>query len=221
MSFSFSVPPVLALRFLLGFFESVFGPVLLTITVQWYLKSEQPAVQAIWQSMLGAAIVVISLLGYGFYHINYTGGAGLRPWQALFVTVAAISFVSSGEPGRLMSKLTDADETALTFFFLPDSPADCRWATADERVMFVERVRSNNQGSQEKHFKRAQMWEALLDPFTWLLFLLAVFNTLVVGGLGTFNNLLINKSFGFVVLTSQLLGIPLSFGAVCFYLLFA
>lgn len=96
MTFAYSVPPVLALRFLLGFFESVFGPVLLTITVQWYVKSEQPAVQAIWQSMLGAAIVVISLLAYGFYHVQYDGGAGLRGWQWLFTTVAIISFISSG-----------------------------------------------------------------------------------------------------------------------------
>lgn len=96
MTFSFSVPPILALRFLLGFFESVFGPVLLTITVQWYLLSEQPAVQAIWQSMLGGAITLISLMAYGFFHVRYDGGGGLRGWQWLFLTVAMMSFISSG-----------------------------------------------------------------------------------------------------------------------------
>jgi MFS family permease len=101
MTFSFEVPPVLALRFLLGFFESVFGPVLLTITVQWYLLSEQPAVQAIWQSMLGAAITLISLMAYGFYHVQHDGGAGLRGWQWLFLTVAILSFISSC---KLLSK---------------------------------------------------------------------------------------------------------------------
>jgi hypothetical protein len=98
---------------------------------------------------------------------------------------------------------------------------DARWATHEEKVQFVERVRSNNQGSRETHFNKKQAIEAFTDPFTWLLFFLAVFNTLVVGGLGTFNNLLISQAFGFDVLTSQLLGIPLSVGAVCFYLLFA
>jgi MFS family permease len=97
MTFSFTVPPVLALRFLLGFFESVFGPCLLTITVQWYQKTEQPVVQAIWQSMLGAASTFIALMAYGFYHVKHDGGAGLRGWQWLFLTVALISFVSSGE----------------------------------------------------------------------------------------------------------------------------
>lgn len=117
--------------------------------------------------------------------------------------------------------LITTDTSVITFVFLPDTPQTARWATADEKVKFVERVRSNNQGWQEKNFSRAQMWEALTDPFSWLLFFLATFNTLVVGGLGTFNNLLINKGFGFDVLTSQLLGILLSFAAVCMYLTFA
>ncbi len=34
--------------------------------------------------------------------------------------------------------------------------------------------------------------------------------TLVVGGLNTFNSLLINKAFGFSVSVSQLLGLPLA-----------
>lgn len=102
MTFSFSVPPVLALRFLLGFFESVFGPCLLTITVQWYKKSEQPLVQAIWQSMLGAAVTLISLMAYGYYHVPHDG-PGLKGWQWLFLTVAIISFASS-------SKSTSAED---------------------------------------------------------------------------------------------------------------
>lgn len=42
LAFSMSVPPVWAIRFLLGFFEATFGPSLLAITVQWYTKEEQP-----------------------------------------------------------------------------------------------------------------------------------------------------------------------------------
>lgn len=104
---------------------------------------------------------------------------------------------------------------------MPDDVQSARWATADEKTKLVERVRTNDQGGGQKDFKRAQAWEAISDPFTWLLFMLAVCNTLVVGGLSTFNNLLVNKGFGFDVLTSQLLGIPLSCAAVLFYGLFA
>jgi MFS family permease len=62
LAFSLSVTPVFIIRVLLGLFESVFGPVLTAITVQWYLKEEQPVIQAIWQSMFGVASLVSSLL---------------------------------------------------------------------------------------------------------------------------------------------------------------
>jgi hypothetical protein len=82
---------------------------------------------------------------------------------------------------------------------MPDSPTRARWATEDEKVKFVERVRSNDQGIKQKVWKTDQAVEAVRDPYTYLLFALAFFNTLVVGGINTFNSLLINKAFGFDV----------------------
>jgi hypothetical protein len=65
--------------------------------------------------------------------------------------------------------------------------------------MFVERVRSNNQGIKSKVFKRAQAIEAFKDPYTWCMFFLPFFNTLIVGGVSTFGGLLITRAFGFDV----------------------
>lgn len=78
LAFSLTIPPVFVIRVLLGFFESCFGPCLTSskadctprewfalnppVTVQWYLKEEQPVIQAIWQSMFGVANLVSSLL---------------------------------------------------------------------------------------------------------------------------------------------------------------
>lgn len=59
--------------------------------------------------------------------------------------------------------------------------------------MLIERVRRNDQGIKNKVFKKEQMWEAVTDPFVWLLTALLVEQTLVVGGLNTFNKLLINE----------------------------
>ncbi|WVR03573.1 hypothetical protein IAU60_000565 [Kwoniella sp. DSM 27419] len=204
LTFSLSVPPVFAIRFLLGLFESLFGPVLLSVTVQWYLKEEQPFVSAVWQSMLGLSTTIMSLFGYGFYHIVGTR-AGLRNWQWLTLTVSLFSFCSA----------------TVTFLFLPDSPTRARWLTEAEKTRYVERVRANAQGIKHKAFKKAHVIEAALDPYTYLLFLLAFFNTLVVGGINTFNALLINKAFGFSVLESQLLSIPLGAMVVVTYMLAA
>ncbi|WRT63808.1 uncharacterized protein IL334_000733 [Kwoniella shivajii] len=201
LTFSLSIPPVFAIRFLLGFFESLFGPVLLSITVQWYLKEEQPFVSSVWQSMLGASQAIMSLFGYAFYHLSKS--AGLHGWQWMTLTVSLFSFCSA----------------VTTFLFLPDSPTRARWLTEDEKSKYVERIRSNNQGIKHLEFKHSQIWEAIGDPYTYLLFLLALFNTLVVGGINTFNAILINQAFGFSVLDSQLLSIPLGAMVVVTYFL--
>lgn len=68
LAFSFSIPPVWGIRFLLGFFESTFGPCLLSITVQWYTKEEQPFASATWQMMLGLASSIVGFLPFQTFH---------------------------------------------------------------------------------------------------------------------------------------------------------
>ncbi|RSH86801.1 uncharacterized protein EHS24_005074 [Apiotrichum porosum] len=200
IGFSMSMPPVFALRFLLGFFESLIGPVLISIMVQWYTVAEQPFVTTMWQCMLGTANAFTALLAYGFYHIQ---NGKLKSWQWLHITISLISFTCA----------------VIIFIFLPDSPTKARWASKDEKKMLVERVRSNNQGLKQKRFKREQMVEALTDPFSACLFLLCVFNTLVVGGIGTFGGLLITKAFGFSNLHAQLLNIPVGVVSILTFVL--
>lgn len=74
-----------------------------------------------------------------------------------------------------------------------------RWATETEKKQFVERVRANDQGIKNTKWKGPQALEAFTDPLTWLLVGMILIQTLVVGGLNTFNSLLINKAFGFPV----------------------
>jgi sugar phosphate permease len=201
LGFSLSIPPVFAIRFLLGLFESLVGPCLLALTVQWYLKEEQPFVSATWQCMLGLNGAIGGLLGFGFYHVEKA--VGLHGWQWMTIACSIFSFISS----------------VIVLIWLPDSPTQARWASDDEKVRFVERVRSNNQGLKNTHFKKEQVLEAFTDPYTLLLFLLAFFQTLVVGGINTFNALLLNKAFGFSVLDSQLLSIPLGAMTIVTYML--
>jgi hypothetical protein len=107
--------------------------------------------------------------------------------------------------------------SAIILIFLPDSPTKARWATEEEKVKFVERVRDNDQGIQAKRWKVEQVKEALTDPLSWLLVVMILFQTLVNGGIYTFNALLINRAFGFDPATAQLLGIPLNAFTVILY----
>lgn len=76
----------------------------------------------------------------------------------------------------------------------------------DEKRLMVERVRANETGIQNKIYKKYQLLEALSDPSIWLYVGVQVTSTLILGGLGTFSNIII-KSFGFTTLQTQLLNI--------------
>lgn len=121
---------------------------------------------------------------------------------------------------HILTQATKSDKNqAIILILLPDSPTKARWATEEEKVKFVERVRDNDQGIQAKRWKMDQVKEALTDPLAWLLVIMILFQTLVNGGIYTFNALLINKAFGFDAATAQLLGIPLNAFTVILYFL--
>jgi MFS family permease len=95
LAFTHSIPPILGNRFVLGFTEATFGPCLLAITVQWYKRSEQPFVTAIWQSMSALATSIASLYGWGFYQVPEA--SGLKGWQWVILALAIGSFISSSK----------------------------------------------------------------------------------------------------------------------------
>lgn len=75
-----------------------------------------------------------------------------------------------------------------------------------ERKLMVERVRHNQTGLENTEYKRYQILEALKDPFVWCCVLLILVANLIIGGLGVFSNLIIQK-FGFSLLQTDLLNI--------------
>ena len=58
---------------------------------------------------------------------------------------------------RRVSMLTCPLRFALFYrFFFPDSPANAWFLTPEERVIAVERIKVNQAGVENKHFKREQ-----------------------------------------------------------------
>ncbi len=55
--------------------------------------------------------------------------------------------------------------------WLPDSPINARAFTTEERIAILERVRDDQGGSENKHWKKDQIVEALTDARTWLIVL--------------------------------------------------
>jgi hypothetical protein len=55
---------------------------------------------------------------------------------------------------------------------MPDSPVECKFLSKDEKLIAIERLRMNQQGIGSGVWKWDHVWEALLDPKTWLWFCL-------------------------------------------------
>lgn len=55
------------------------------------------------------------------------------------------------------------------WWLLPDSPMTARWLNERERLIAVERLKSNKTGVKNTHHKKVQIKEALLDPKVWFL----------------------------------------------------
>jgi len=95
--------------------------------------------------------------------------------------------------------------TSFAFWFLfPDSPTNAWFLTPAERAIAVRRLKENQTGVENKHFKMGQMIEALTDPKTWLFALFAALDN--VPNSLTNQRQIIVSSFGFTPLQTTLLG---------------
>jgi ACS family allantoate permease-like MFS transporter len=84
----------------------------------------------------------------------------------------------------------------MLFFALPDSPVTAWFLNHEERLAAVARVRRNQTGMINRHFKRDQVIETILDPKTWFFFLFTFISNVVNGGLNAFSTAII-KGVGF------------------------
>lgn len=127
------------------------------------------------------------MLAFGVSH--YTNGV-IKNWQLLFLVLGLATVVWSVVIG----------------LFLPDSPMKAKCFSEEDKKLLIERVRHNETGIQNRHYKKYQVKEALTDPLVWCCVALILVANLIIGGLGVFSNLIISQ-FGFSLLQTQLLNI--------------
>ena len=196
-----------AIRFMLGVFEASVTPgfALFTSQVsehdlsqfsfsdiqQWYTRKEQGSRTAYWSSFNGLAQILGGLVAYGIARGNASHPFSIAPWRVVFLIAGLLTVV-------------------VGFVFLivvPDNQLNAWWLSENDRVLAVERVRINQQGIGNKHFKASQFKEAISDPLTWAFVFLAVACDIPNGGLTNFFSQLI-ESFGFTAEQSLLYGTP-------------
>ena len=96
------------------------------------------------------------------------------------------------------------------YFLLPPDPIRAKGFTERERYIAVARMRSNNSGVRNTHFKKAHVIEALTDVKFYMVFCIAFLMFIANGPVSSFIPIII-KSFGFSQLTSLLLIMPAGF----------
>ncbi|RJE19347.1 Allantoate [Aspergillus sclerotialis] len=178
---------LVAVRFLLGAFESTISPSLIIITSMWYKRHEQPARVGLWYIGVGLGVVVGSLMSFGFQHYHSTT---FTSWQIMFLVVGLFTVFIG----------------ILVILFLPDNPMSSRLSHA-EKVIAVERLRENNTGIENKRFKLHQALECIRDPQVLLLCLITIAASVPNGAVGSFQSIIIN-SLGFSSEVTALLQIP-------------
>ena len=181
----------LAVRFFLGVFEAAVTPGFALFSSQWYTKQEQGTRVGIWFSFNGFGQIFGGLIAYGIAKGAREHGSPIAPWKTIFLVTGLLTIV-------------------MGFIFLiviPDNQLNARWLTKPERRLAVERVRVNQQGIGNKHFKMYQVKEALTDPLTWAFVFYAATADIPNGGISNFFSQLI-VSFGYSPEESLLYGTP-------------
>ena len=140
-----------------------------------------------WYIGVGCASIIGALLSFGFQHYN---GTAFRNWQILYLVVGLFTIFIGG----------------LVILLLPDNPMSSRLSHAD-KIMAIERLRENQTGIENKHFKLYQALECLRDPQVLLLALITISASIPNGAVGSFQSILIS-SFGFTNEQTTLLQIP-------------
>lgn len=140
-----------------------------------------------WYSATGYVSVISPLINYGLGHIT----GSLSPWHYMYLVAGAITVLWS----------------FVILFFMPPDPVRAKHFTERERYIAVARMRINNAGVRNTHFKKEQLFELLTDVKFWLVFAMAFLILVANGPVSTFTPIIISD-LGFSVLDSLLLVMP-------------
>ncbi|PON29927.1 major facilitator superfamily transporter [Trichoderma gamsii] len=179
------------IRLFLGVFEAAVTPGFTLFVSQWYTKKEQGFRTSIWFSFNGFAQIFGGLVAYGFARGADIHGFSIAPWKAIFIFTGVLTSTMG----------------IIFFFVMPDNQLNARFLTKEERVLAVHRIKVNEQGIGNKHFKWYQVKEALTDPIVWGFVLYALLSDIPNGGISNFFSQLI-VSFGYTPEQSLLYGTP-------------
>ncbi|KAK3671362.1 hypothetical protein LTR78_008823 [Recurvomyces mirabilis] len=179
-----------AQRFFLGALESGVSPAWMLVVGGWYKKQEQALRMGAWYCMTGYVSIISPLINYGLGHIT----GSLSPWRYMYIVAGAVTIIWA----------------FVILFLMPPDPIRAKRFTEREKYIAVARMRVNNSGVRNTHFKFEQLRELLTDLRFWLCFFIALTMLVANGPVSSFQPIIIND-LGFSGLNSLLLVMPAGF----------
>ncbi|EXJ87759.1 hypothetical protein A1O1_04686 [Capronia coronata CBS 617.96] len=180
---------IVALRTLLGCFESVISPALVMSTSQWYTKREAGPRYGFWYCGLGAGQILGGLISFAAQH--GARNASFSGWRIMMVAVGAFNICIA----------------VIVLVFLPDSVDGARFLSEDEKAAIRRKLILDQGGNGAKVFRPASLGEIFLDLQVWLLLLLTILTVIPSGVITTFSATLI-RGFGYDSKQAALLNMP-------------
>lgn len=184
----FSFAGFFAVRFFLGMLEAVVSPAFIMLTSMLWTREEQSLRSSFWLSVNGMASILGALLAYGAGHAH---GLAIPQWKLIYLIVGSITMAWG----------------VAVLLYLPDGPHNVRMLSEYERVVAVWRISRNQTGLKHSKIVPGQIVEALTDPKSWLLYLMAICYGFLNGGVANFMSSII-EGFGYDALRTSLMQMP-------------
>ncbi|KAH8655399.1 putative allantoate permease [Xylariales sp. PMI_506] len=172
-------------RLLLGGFEALLIPAVTLVVSMWYRPEEQPRRNSIILNVIAPILNGLIAWSVGYYKGSFA------PWKIIFLVLGCFTMLWA----------------IVVYLFLPDNPLETNRLTPREKYIIIQRKAADNTGVEAKTIKKEQVWEALTDPKTWLIWVAIVALQVPNGGLTTFNTLIIS-GLGFNSVQTSLLAMP-------------
>jgi MFS transporter, ACS family, tartrate transporter len=137
-------------RFLLGMSEAGFFPGVVYYLSQWFPANMRA--RTVSRFYIALPLSSVFMGGLAGVLLNLQGRMGLAGWQWLFL--------AEGMPAVILS--------AVFLFYLPNTPADAKWLTPEERDWLVNRLRDDNSAAAGAGHAEG-VFNAILNPRVLLL----------------------------------------------------
>ncbi|KAH3900772.1 related to High affinity cysteine transporter [Saccharomycodes ludwigii] len=139
-----------AIRFFLGFVESIAVPVMNITMGQFLTNDEKAATAPIFYSTCLGVTIPVGFIAYGLLNATHSH---VHIWKLFMITIGGCTFIMC----------------LVVLWIYPNNPTDARFLKTEEKVWVIRRVQSSTNASIEQKFiKKYQILEAFKDPVSWL-----------------------------------------------------